>query len=66
MEKLNTYAIYVKMFVLGESEEDALDSADAAVNSSSLLDQDGVVGVAEVDIDDVELFSEEEEEDDSY
>lgn len=64
MEKLNTYAIYVKMFVLGESEEDALDSADNAVNSSNLLDQDGVVGIAEVDIDNVELV--EEDEDDSY
>ncbi len=62
MEKLNTYTVYIKMFVLGESEEDALDTADSAVSASDLLEQDGVVGVAEVDIDEVELFSEEEDE----
>lgn len=65
MEKLNTYVIYVKMFVLGESEEDAYDTADTAVTTSNLLDQDGVVGIAEVDIDDVELLDEDDE-DDTY
>lgn len=65
MEKLNTYAVYVKMFVLGESEEDAFDTADTAVSTSNLLDQDGVVGIAEVDVDDVELLDEDDE-DDTY
>ena len=59
MEPLKTYEVYVKMIVYGESEVDALDTANAAVDSSDLLDQDGVLGLEVTD--DV---SEEEELDD--
>jgi len=49
MEKLKTYGVYVKMFVLGENEEDAFDTAQTAVDMSDLLDQDGVLGFEVVD-----------------
>jgi len=49
MEKLKTYGVYVKMFVLGENEEDAFDMAQTAVDMSDLLDQDGVLGFEVVD-----------------
>ena len=53
MNKLNTYGVYVKVFVLGESEEDAIDSLNAAVDSCDLIDQDGIIGI-EI-LDDIEL-----------
>lgn len=49
MNKLNKYSTYVKVFVFGESEEDALDSLNAAVDSCDLLDQDGVIGIEVLD-----------------
>lgn len=49
MEKLKTYGVYIKVFVLGENEEDAFDTAQTAVDMSDLLDQDGVLGFEVVD-----------------
>jgi len=66
MEKLSTYAVYVKVFVLGESEDDALDTVYSAVDMCDLLDQDGVVGIEVVEdaddvSDEVEFSSDDEE-----
>lgn len=65
MEKLNTYAVYVKLFVLGESEMDALETTYSAVDGCDLLDQDGVVGIEVIDeveeADGDEEYSNEEE-----
>lgn len=65
MDSLKTYSVFVKVFVLGENEEDALDSVFNAVDSCDLLDQDAIVGVEVVeDLDDIENVDEESEEDD--
>lgn len=60
--RLEKYTVYVKLTVFGESPEDALDYASSAIDTSDLLNQDGVVGVELDDIDSVELL----EEDDDY
>jgi hypothetical protein len=59
MNKLKSYEVFLKVFVKGESEEDALDSVYTAVDMCDLLDQDGIVGVevieeVELSIDDAE------------
>lgn len=65
MDALKTYGIYVKVFVLGENEEDALDSVFNAVDGCNLLDQDAIVGVEVVeDLDDIEEIDEESEDED--
>lgn len=45
-DKLEKYTVFVKLTVLGESPEDALDYANSAIDHSDLLDQDGVVSIA--------------------
>lgn len=59
MNKLKSYEVFLKVFVKGESEEDALDSVYTAVDMCDLLDQDGIVGVevieeVELSVDDAE------------
>lgn len=55
MDSLKTYGVFVKVFVLGENEEDALDSVFNAVDSCDLLDQDAIVGIEVVeDVEDIE------------
>lgn len=49
MNKLNFYNVYVKITIKGESEEDALDSLNTAIDMCDLLDQDGIVGVDVID-----------------
>lgn len=57
MNKLNKYIVPVQLIVYGESETDAVEYVEAAIDHSYLLDQDGIVGVnAEVDVDEVELY----------
>lgn len=58
MDKLNSYEVFLKVFVKGESEEDALDSVYTAVDMCDILDQDGIIGV-EV-LEDVEQTDDEE------
>ncbi len=58
--KLDKYVVYVKLTVFGESPEDALEYANNAIDTSDLLDQDGVVGIALVD--DIDSIEPEEEE----
>jgi hypothetical protein len=54
MEPLKTYGVYVKVFVLGEDERDALESLNEALDTSNLLEQDCIVGFNPVEDDDVD------------
>jgi hypothetical protein len=59
MDKLNKYVVPVELIVYGESEADALDYVQAALDNSDVLDQDGIVGVnSDIDEDMVELLDE--------
>lgn len=59
MKKLNTYIVPVNLIVYGETEADALDYAQTALDNSNLLDQDGIVGVnSDIEIDDIEFYEE--------
>jgi hypothetical protein len=59
MNKLNKYIVPVNMIVYGETEADALDYIQAALDNSDLLDQDGVVGVnPDIELDDIEFYEE--------
>jgi hypothetical protein len=58
-EGLDKYVIYVKLCVVGESVEDALDYAQEALDASDLLDQDGVVSIELVD--DIDTIESEED-----
>lgn len=56
MKKLNKYFVPVMLIVYGETEMDALDYTQTALDHSDLLDQDGIVGVnSDIDIDDIEF-----------
>lgn len=46
---IDGYVVYLKLTVMGESPEDALEYANSAVDNSDLLDQDGVIGIEVVD-----------------
>lgn len=60
---LNKYIATVKMYVCGESIEDADDYANSALDASDLLLQDGVIGLEVVDIEpDDEEFDDESNE----
>ncbi len=48
-DDLDKFVIYVKLRVLGESIEDALEYAEQALDASDLLDQDGIIGIELVD-----------------
>jgi hypothetical protein len=56
MKDLNMYDVYVKLTVLGESEDDVLDTTFTATNM--LIGEDGVVAVEILD-DSVELHDNE-------
>jgi len=59
---LDAYVVYVKLTVVGENPNDALEYATSAVDNSDLLEQDGVIGIEVVDdIDTIELSDEEDE-----
>jgi hypothetical protein len=59
MEKLNKYIVPVNVIVYGETEADALDYVQNALDNSDLLDQDGIVGVnPDIELDDIEFFEE--------
>jgi len=59
MNKLNKYVVPVTLIVYGETEADALDYVQNALDMSDLLDQDGIVGVnADIEVDDIEFFEE--------
>jgi hypothetical protein len=59
MEKLNKYIVPVNVIVYGETEVDALDYIQIALDNSDLLDQDGIVGVnPDIELDDIEFYEE--------
>ena len=59
MEKLNKYIVPVQLIVFGESENDALEYVQTALDNSDLLDQDGIVGVnSDIEADDIEFYEE--------
>lgn len=59
MEKLNKYIIPVNIIVYGETEADALDYVQTALDMSDLLDQDGIVGVnPDIELEDIEFYEE--------
>jgi hypothetical protein len=65
--KMEKYAVYVKLFVWGESPEDALDYANSALDGSDLLMQDGIVGIEVIDdVDSIELTEDDYDKDGEY
>ena len=59
MNKLNKYIVPVTLIVYGETEADALDYTQNALDQSDLLDQDGIVGVnSDIEVDDIEFYEE--------
>lgn len=59
MEKLNKYIVPVQLIVFGESEHDALEYVQTALDNSDLLHQDGIVGVnPDIELDEVEFYEE--------
>lgn len=46
---IDGYVVYLKLTVMGENPEDALEYANSAIDNSDLLDQDGVIGIEVVD-----------------
>lgn len=59
MNKLNKYIVPISLIVYGETEADAFDYVQNALDMSDLLDQDGIVGVnSDIEIDDIEFYEE--------
>jgi hypothetical protein len=58
--ELNEYVVYVKLTIVGETPEDALDYATSAIAFTDLLEQDGVVGIELLD-DTIELMEDEDD-----
>lgn len=65
MKKLEKYIVPVNVIVYGEDEMDAVSYVEEALDSSSFITEDGLIG-AEVMADDVELFDEGYEDDADY
>ena len=60
MDKLQKFIVPINVIVYGEDETDAITYVEEALDNSSFIQEDGIIG-AEVMADDVELFEEEEE-----
>lgn len=59
MRKLNKYIVPITVITFGETEADALDYVQTALDRSDLLDQDGIVGVnPDIELDDIEFYEE--------
>ena len=59
MDKLNKYIVPINLIVYGETEADALEYVQAALDRSDLLDQDGIVGVnSDIEVEDVDFYEE--------
>lgn len=54
MSDLKRYMVPVELVVWGENPEDAVEYAEAAIDMSNLLDQDGILGAGIRDPEDVE------------
>jgi hypothetical protein len=64
MKKLEKFVVPVNVIVYGEDADDAIAYVEEALDSSSFITEDGLIG-AEVMADDVELFEEGYEDDDA-
>ncbi len=64
MKKLQKFVVPVNVIVYGEDVMDAVTYVEEALDVSSFITEDGLIG-AEVMTDDVELFDEGYEDDDS-
>lgn len=64
MKKLEKFVVPVNVIVYGEDADDAISYVEEALDSSSFITEDGLIG-AEVMADDVELFDEDYEDDDA-
>ena len=57
MNKLNKYIVPVNLIVYGETEADALEYDQRALDMSDLLDQDGIVGAnPDIELEDIEFY----------
>lgn len=59
LQDLTHYDVYVKFTVLGESAEDALNYLEEAIDTSEIINEDGIVSIEIVD--DADSVSESEE-----
>ena len=64
MKKLEKFVVPVNVIVYGEDADDAISYVEEALDSSSFITEDGLIG-AEVMADDVELFEEDYDDDDA-
>lgn len=62
MKKLDKFVVPVNVIVYGEDAEDAVSYVEEALDVSSFITEDGLIG-AEIMTDDVELFDEGYEDD---
>jgi hypothetical protein len=62
MKKLQKFVVPVNVIVYGEDAGDAVSYVEEALDSSSFITEDGLIG-AEVMADDVELYEEEYDDD---
>jgi hypothetical protein len=59
MKELQKYVVPIQLIVYGETEADALEYVQTALDHSDLLDQDGIVGVnSDIDVDEVDFYEE--------
>jgi hypothetical protein len=59
MRELQKYVVPIQLIVYGETEADALEYVQTALDHSDLLDQDGIVGVnSDIDVDEVDFYEE--------
>jgi hypothetical protein len=59
MKKLHKYVVPVNIICYGEDEMDAVTYVEEALDNTSIIQEDGIVGV-EIVHDDIELFEDEE------
>ena len=64
MKKLQKFVVPVNVIVYGEDDMDAVTYVEEAIDNSSFITEDGIIGV-EVMADDIELFDEGYEDDES-
>ena len=64
MKKLQKFVVPVNVIVYGEDDMDAVTYVEEALDNSSFITEDGIIG-AEVMADDIELFDEGYEDDES-
>jgi hypothetical protein len=58
MGKLNKYVVHLNVICYGESEMDAATYVEEALDNTSIVQEDGIIGV-EIVYDDTELYDEE-------